>query len=173
MDFSIPKKMYGFAFVKNLSSKVLYKLKNVDCCYLLAGKASIDKYMEFLLHDQPENIIGMGVYFREDYGKIRIENLCTNKLKNKLHSSEKLVEYRMSPFIHNVNGFKVPENKEDSYKIGDSYCNYVSFKIMNLIGKGRLNCGYTFLHIPKKLKFSEVAPIVDVELEQYLKSTKI
>lgn len=33
-----------------------------DSCYLLAGEASIDRYCKFLLHDQPKNILGMGVY---------------------------------------------------------------------------------------------------------------
>jgi hypothetical protein len=56
-------------------------MRNVDCCYLLAGQASIEKYLEFLILDQPGNIIGSGVYSREDYGMIRIENICTNKFK--------------------------------------------------------------------------------------------
>ena len=159
--------MYGFAFEKNISSKVLYKLRNVDCCYLLAGKSSIDKYIEVLIHEQPENIIGMGVYTGRDQEKIRLETKCSNKFRNDYVTGDSRVEYKIKPFLKESEQFKIASG------IGNSYCNYVSFKIMNLIGKGRLNCGYTFLHIPKKLKFSEVAPIVDVELEQYLKSTKI
>lgn len=157
--------MYGFAFIKNLSSKVLYKLRNVDCCYLLAGKSSIDKYMEFLLHDQPENILGMGVYTGRDQDKIRIETKCSNKFRNKLIKENSLIEYDIDSFI-------TPSEKvKTASGIGNSYCNYVSFRIMELIKNGKLNCNYTFLHIPKKRKFYEVATLIDKQLDNYLSST--
>lgn len=70
-------RIYGFAF-SGLSS-LLYRLKEIDCCYLIFGEASINKYIEFLLHDQPEYIIGLGLYSGKDQDKIRIETLCSNK----------------------------------------------------------------------------------------------
>jgi pyrrolidone-carboxylate peptidase len=36
--------------------------------------------------------------------------------------------------------------------IGNSYCNFVSWKIMQLITKGDLCSQYTFLHIPRQMK---------------------
>ena len=36
--------------------------------------------------------------------------------------------------------------------IGNSYCNLVSWKIMQLINKSNLRSQYTFLHIPRQMK---------------------
>ncbi len=49
-----------------------------------------------------------------------------------------------------INYFLTPsKNTKLTNGIGNSYCNYASAQIMNLINIGKLKAKYTFLHIPK------------------------
>ena len=141
----INQSIYGFAFIKNVSAYTLYRLKNVGCCYLLCGAASIDKYLEFLLHDQPEYILGLGQFFGSQQNQIRIETKCANNFKNRAINSQFGIKetVRMVPFLK-PQGLSVL-----SESIGNSYCNLVSWKIMELINKQKLKSKYTFIHIPK------------------------
>lgn len=51
--------------------------------------------------------------------------------------------------------------------IGNSYCNLVSWKIMQLINFQKLNSHYTFLHIPKTMKPWIVSQEIDEALKEW------
>lgn len=129
-------KLFGFAFTKrNISYQTLYCLRNIDCCYLLWGEKSINKYLEFLLEHQPEFILGLGIYTGRDQKKIRIETKCSNGLS----------KTDINPFL------KPYQNSIFAESIGNSFCNLASWKIMELINLGNLKSRYTFLHLPKSM----------------------
>ena len=44
--------------------------------------------------------------------------------------------------------------------MGNSECNYISWKIMELVDEGRLNARYTFLHLPKSMNVSKITNIL-------------
>lgn len=139
--------IYGFAFDGNISSEVLARLKNLDHKQLLDKNESIGRYLEFLLCNQPQYILGLGQYTGSFKGKIKIEARCfnrygTNKI-NPLVDFESAVDIK--PYVAAEKSFVY------SNKIGRSYCNLISWKIMELINGGKLNSKYSFLHIPKTM----------------------
>mgnify|MGYP000328605973 CR=1 FL=1 len=148
--------IYGFAF--GSVRRLLYRLKEINCCYLLFGERSIEKYLEFLIHDQPHYILGLDLYSGIDQDKIRIETICTNKFRNKFVFGDKLIIKPIPTFLHQNEFMKKKEG------IGNSYCNLVSWKITTLIDQGKLRAKYTFLHIPKKLYHSVVCQQIDYAL---------
>ena len=154
--------IHGFGFIKNVSAHTLYGLKNIDCCYLLCGSKSIDKYLEFLLHDQPEYILGLGQFFGEQ-DKIRIETKCFNNFKDRAISPEK--EFKQCV---DINPFLKPQSiSKFSESIGTSYCNLVSWKIMELINSSKLHSHYTFLHIPKQLTVNVATEEINQILSEF------
>ena len=89
--------IYGFAF--SGISTILYKLHEVDSCYLVFGESSINKYLDFLIHDQPTFILGLGVYSGVDQDKIRIETICTNQFRNDYLDTDGLLINQIPSFI--------------------------------------------------------------------------
>ncbi|MBU0569397.1 hypothetical protein KKB40_01280 [Patescibacteria group bacterium] len=163
-NFFNPKnQVYGFAFTKNnISVRTLYKLKNVDCCYQVFGKVSIDGYIDsFLSREQPEYILGMGVYSGKDQDKIRIETKCTNKFRNGFMNGSQLEKIDIHPFLKPHSLTKYAEG------LGNSYCNLVSWKIMSKIKNGELKSKYTFLHIPKGMNVWQVVEEIDAMLARF------
>lgn len=154
------QEIYGFAFVKNISAYTLYRLKNIDCCYLLCGEKSIGKYLEFLLHDQPSYILGLGMYTGADQTKIRIETKTNNKFGTRFLMGNEFMEKDVNPFLKPLN------ISEFATSIGNYYCNMVSWKIMELISHGKLKSRYCFLHIPKVMKVQIAAVEIDNMLGQ-------
>lgn len=136
--------IYGFAFGRNLSASVLWRLKNIDCCYQIFPN-NLDRYLQMLLHDQPEYILGLGVYSGVDQDKIRIETKCSNQFRNDFIKGNEFEEILISPYLKPSILTKYAEG------IGNSYCNMVSWQIMQLILQKKLRSQYTFLHIPKSL----------------------
>lgn len=136
---------------------MLYQLRNLDCCYSVFPN-NIDYYLNLLLHDQPNYILGMGTYSGVDQDKIRIETLCTNKFRNDILYGNEYVEKKIDPYL------EVSESMKFASGIGNSYCNLVSWKITELIDKGKLKAKYTFLHIPKNIKPWILVPEIDKAL---------
>ena len=136
--------IYGFAFGRNLSAYVLWRLKNIDCCYQIFPN-NLDRYLQMILHDQPEYILGLGVYSGIDQDKIRIETKCSNQFRNDFIEENKFEEILMNPFL------KPFQLSKYATGIGNFYCNLVSWKIMRFILQKKLKSQYTFLHIPKSL----------------------
>lgn len=50
--------------------------------------------------------------------------------------------------------------------MGNSWCNLISWKIVELIQNGKLKSHYTFVHIPKDFPISEAAEIINDALLQ-------
>lgn len=120
------KQIYGFALggTKNL----LYRLKNIDCCYLVFPN-NLDMYLDMLIHDQPDYVLGLGSYSGVDQDKVRIETICTNQFRNNLIDSNTPQKMEINPFLQPTNKMKYAS------AIGNSYCNLVSWKIMQLINQ--------------------------------------
>lgn len=72
--------LYAFALTNSLG-QVLYKLKAPNHCYIVWSN-NIEHYLSLLLHDQPDHILGMGIYSGIDQDAIRIETIATNKFRN-------------------------------------------------------------------------------------------
>lgn len=160
--YSYLVQIYGFGFIKNVSAYTLYRLKNIDCCYLLCGSKSIDKYLEFLLHGQPEYILGLGQFFGEQ-DKIRIETKCYNNFSDRPLNKEREFEEAVM-----INLFLKPLSLSKFFEsIGDYYCNLVSWKIMELINQGELKSKYTFLHIPKQMPVNIAMQEIDQMLSEF------
>jgi pyrrolidone-carboxylate peptidase len=87
---------------------------------------NVEHYLEMLLHDQPPYILGLGTYSGVDQDQIR--------------------KVTINSFLSENSQMKSAE------AMGNSHCNLVSWKIMQLINQGKLNAQYTFLHIPKNMK---------------------
>ena len=68
--------VYGFAV--GSTGRILYQLKNIDCCYLVFSN-NLDKYVETLLHDQPKYVVGIGWNDDMNQNVIVIENVDQEK----------------------------------------------------------------------------------------------
>jgi pyrrolidone-carboxylate peptidase len=98
-----------------------------------------------VLHDQPDYILGMGIYSGKDQDAIRIETVTTNKFRNDpiekdVADDHLKINYFLKPTDHDV---KLASG------MGNSWCNLISWKIMRLIMNKKLASQYSFLHIPK------------------------
>jgi pyrrolidone-carboxylate peptidase len=136
--------LYSFAFGGNLSAQVLHCLDSaIDHRYFIRPK-NLNRYLEILVNDQPEYILGMGLYAGRDQDKIRLELKCSNKFKNQILDYPNFVELKINPFLTPLDYSKLASG------IGFYYCNLISYKIVSLIKEEKLKSSYTFLHIPKK-----------------------
>lgn len=150
--------IYGFAL--GSTGRLLYRLKNIDCCYLVFPN-NLDMYLDMLLHDQPPYILGLGSYSGVDQDKIRIETICLNQIRNDYVNGDQYAEAEIKPFLKPTTAMKYAK------AIGNSYCNQISWKIMQLINEGKLRSQYTFLHIPKSIPFWAVAQKIDLALLEF------
>jgi pyrrolidone-carboxylate peptidase len=155
------QEIYGFAFGKTISANILYRMQNIDCCYLVFGTASIDGYLRFLTRNQPQYILGLGVYAGIDQDKIRIEEICTNKFRNDFLDCDTLKTYEINPFL------KPGRLSKISRGIGNSYCNYISYQIVKLIDSGELKSRYTFIHVPKTLNCRNAIEEIDQQISDF------
>lgn len=83
--------VYGFAI--SGGRQILYKLKNLDCCYLISLN-NIEHYSKMLIHDQPNRIVGLGSRSGIVYKVInsKIKELIKNK---ELHSKNIFIDTRL------------------------------------------------------------------------------
>ncbi len=146
--------IYGFAFGRNLSAYILWRLREIDCCYEIFPN-NLDQYLQMILHDQPECILGLGVYSGVDQDKIRIETKCSNQFRNDFIEGNKIEDISIDPYL------KPSLLSKYATGIGNSYCNLVSWKIMRLILQKKLKSRYTFLHIPKSLGATVLVKQID------------
>lgn len=154
--------VYGFAL--GGTSRILYCLKDIDCCYVVFPN-NIDHYVDMLLHDQPLYILGLGLYSGIDQDKIRIETICSNQFRNN-YEGGKSQKIQISPFL------KPNSQMKFAKAIGNSYCNLISWKIMQLINKQKLHSQYIFLHIPKTMKFWIAFQEIDRVLQEFRSTQK-
>lgn len=156
------KQIYGFAL--GSTGRLLYRLKNIDCYYLIFPN-NLNKYLDILIHDQPPYILGLGSYSGVDQDKIRIETICSNQFRNGFVEGDQYTEAEIKPFIKPTRAMKYAK------AIGNSYCNQTSWKIMKLISQGKLHSQYTFFHVPKTMKPWIIGPEVDQALLNFLQTS--
>lgn len=155
-------RIYGFAFAgKNVSTNVIGRLRNIDRRDQVWPN-SCEKYLDFLVHDNPEYILGLGVYSGRDQDKIRIERACTNKFRNNFVDGISLIRLDIDPYLEPL------EVSRYAQGIGNSFCNLLSWKITRFIGSGRLTSRYTFLHLPKTMNVLQIVSEVDNMLSTFV-----
>ncbi len=142
---------YCFSFPP--TKNIMYQLRNTDCSYIV-NPNNLDHYLMMLLLDQPKYILGLGSYSGVDQDKIRIETICTNQFRNKF-DGKVLKQTKLNYLL------KPNENLKLGKAMGNSHCNQVSWKIMELINGGELRSKYTFLHIPKSMPIGVATPIIN------------
>lgn len=150
--------VYGFAL--GSTGHLLYRLKNIDCCYLVFPN-NLDMYLQMLIHDKPSYILGLGSYSGVDQDKIRIETVCSNQFRNDFVEGDQYTEIEINPFLKPTAAIKY------ATAIGNSYCNLVSWKIMQLINHDKFHSFYTFLHIPKTMKSWVASQEIDKALQEF------
>jgi pyrrolidone-carboxylate peptidase len=112
---------------------------------------SAKTFIEKITNAQPKLILGLGMYSRRDKDKLRIETQC--KIDDK--------SYAINYFLNPISRSKLAKG------IGNSYCNYISAKIMEKINNGQLNSEYTFIHIPKSFSISEAVKEIGEMISVY------
>lgn len=140
---TLRKETYGFAV--SGAGRILYQVRNLDCCYLVFPN-NVDMYLDMLIHDQPEYILGLGSCSDIDQRLIGIETICSNQYKGLLVAGDAYQKVAIKPFLE--------PNSQMAYvsTIESSYANVVSWKIMQLIKQQTLKSRYTFLTIPRTIK---------------------
>lgn len=152
---------YGFAFGKgNVGADTLWRLREIDCCYQIWPN-NLDRYLELLLQDRPDFILGLGAYSGRDQDRIRIETKCTNKFRNDFLEGDELIEVPINSYLRPSGKSKLAQG------IGNSFCNLTSWEIMKLINEDKLPSRYTFLHIPNKMKTRFVVQEIDKMLAEF------
>ena len=156
--------IYGFAFqLKNIGTRTLYRLENIDLRYLLWGKSSMDRYLRILMKDQPDYILGLGIYTGKGKNILHLESECSSKF-GKLPAGCELEVLSIKPFLK-PRGCLVL-----SSSIGSSYCNLVSYRIMELINNDKLKSKYSFIHIPKEYDTKTAVYTINAALSDYFNS---
>ncbi len=96
-----PKYIYAFAFRNNIGEKVLDGL-DIEKRFKVGGVEEIKKMADSFVEEQPEYILGMGVWSGRDQDKIRIEQKCSNKFRNDFVDEAKLENYKFKPFLRPI-----------------------------------------------------------------------
>lgn len=156
--------IYAFGFGKNnISAQVLGRLQNADLKYQIFPN-NIEHFTQILITENPEYILGMGLYSGIDKDKIRIETRCTNQFRNgpidKFLPTSRSIE--INNFVPMAAGFKY------SKAMGNSYCNLVSYKIMQQIESKQISSKYSFLHIPNSHGYKISAKQIDNRLNAFV-----
>lgn len=151
--------IYGFA-LSGGTGHILYRLKQIDCCYLVFPN-NVEHYLKMLLHDQPEYVLGLGTYSGVDQDQIRIETICTNQFRNDYVDGNEKQKVKINSFLSENSQMKMAE------AMGNSHCNLVSWKIMQLMNQGKLDAQYTFLHIPRDMKPWIATETIDQKLIEF------
>lgn len=124
-------RIYGFAL--GGAGRLLYWLKNLDCCYLVFPN-NLEIYLELLVRDQPQLILGLGMYSGLGENKILVGTPGSKRLPDDKHflKPNSLMRYAET-------SDRLPVNR-------------IGGKIGLLINQQRLHSCYTFLYIPKNMK---------------------
>lgn len=147
--------IYAFAFQKwNIGVRVLYRLNNIDHCYPVWPN-NFSRYLDMLIHDQPEYVLGLGSYPGRDQDHIRIETVCTNRFGNGFLAGNILQTRQINSFIPLLPGFKLADN------LGTFWCNRASWEITGLIQSGKLSARFAFLHLPQKDQAAKLSLLID------------
>lgn len=144
--------LVGFAFKRTNSGEILKMLSLSPKFYINSKYSYIERFVEELIALQPTHILGTGMYSRRDNDKLRIET-----------------HYSKNGKKHPMNYFIQPSSKTKFARgIGNSYCNFVSMKIMEAIDTKILHSQYTFIHVPKIFDINDAV----AEIESMINSLK-
>lgn len=139
-----------FAFKGTVSEEIIKLLPLHHKVILESSLPSIDSFVQDLLTVQPEFILGLGEYTGRGDEKIRIETVTWNKFRNnRIGSGPEFLT--IHPFVKLSEGFKL------THALGNSWCNLISYKIVEQIENKKLKSKYTFLHIPKNYSLETVS----------------
>lgn len=154
-----------FWFGRNISTRVMYKLRNTHSSYQVFSN-NLDHYLWLLLHWQPNHILGLGMYSWRDQDALRIETHCSNQFRNEYMHSQKKEAITLQPFL-------TPDNSLWKFAngMGNSLCNKTSYEIMQLIRTWELHSQYTFIHIPMSFSCSVAAREIDTALRHITHET--
>lgn len=135
--------IYGIAF-KNKIANVLTQTKLIDKKFVISYE-TFEKVLQEIEQTNPKYIIGLGAYSGIDKDSLRIETICKNKFRNNPINNNCKTEhfYTISNFV------KLVENTRLTTKMGNGECNYISYKIAELIKQKNLNTKYAFIHAPQ------------------------
>jgi pyrrolidone-carboxylate peptidase len=134
--------MLIFGFSGNISEKIASDLEIPGSQkFIIKDSSSIAVLLDTLQSIHPKYILGLGEYSGRGQDNIRIETVCRNKFRNNVISENESSEFSIQSFLH------PNESMQLANGIGNSYCNLVSYKIMQL--KEHIPFEYTFLHVPK------------------------
>jgi len=165
-----------FGFKDTISEKVLHEVEG-DRKYILTSEVeAIENFVEQVLLLKPAFILGMGEYSGRDQDKLRVEERCTHKFRNRRVGE--IPSYEIRPFEGHLRGVRLPNEKLQAHlggvlmkhtrAMGNSYCNLVSYLLMHEITKNKLRTKYGFIHIPR---FFDVK-IAGQEIQNLLKHTR-
>lgn len=147
-----------FTFRGSVSEKIFDEIKDAENKLVIeSSQVGIEGLIEHVRKTKPTHIVGMGEYGGRDQDLIRIETKCNENFRNNKIPDVQVSD--MKPFLLPGGHSKFSEGS------GNSWCNLVSVKIINLFPQ----IEYTFLHIPKAfdLKFAKG------EIEEMLSKAKI
>ncbi|RJQ26033.1 hypothetical protein C4577_04360 [Candidatus Parcubacteria bacterium] len=148
-------RIYAFGFTNNISARVLYGLKRVSHCYIVWPN-NINQYLNILIYDKPEYVLGLGEYSGIDQEAVRIETVAKNQFRNDpIEPDVFLKEVCFTPFVKQVNGTKLVSG------LGNSWCNFISWKILRLISNNKLSSRYSFLHVPRSFRTRNAVEIIE------------
>ncbi|MEA2056854.1 MAG: hypothetical protein U9O78_04110 [Patescibacteria group bacterium] len=137
--------------------RLLYKLCCVSSCYILFEN-NLNHYLKLIKHEQPDAVLGLGTYAGKDHKKIRVETRFTNKFRNDYIDGDSERVIAAEPF------FEASDEMKLATAAGNSWCNMFSYKITTFIQNADLKTNYTFLHVPKKMKWWQAKEIIDQTL---------
>ena len=148
-------KLLLFAFQRSISESVLNNIKFPNKFIIpnyRGGHAKgIDKLLEFIKKENPEFILGLGRYSRSGT-KLRLETISHNLFKKEEIGTQ--AQFKLHNFVGESESFSIGDN------MGNSWCNLVSYKIMELIDYGEIQSRYSFIHIPKKFDIKKASDIL-------------
>lgn len=139
-----------FAFKNNISEDILNGI-DIPNKHLLSTKSEVkfqqdfDELPNLIRTGKFEHIIGLGQYTGKDKDKIRIEQIASNHFRNNRIGQS---EYLEIPSALKNSNFD-PEYFKLARGLGNSWCNLVSYKIVESIKHNDLKVTYDFLHTPK------------------------
>lgn len=153
--------LYGFGFqLRNISTRIIYGIQGLTKRNLLWGASSINSYCDLLIKDNTQFILGIGLYSGKSRDKIHIETAATNTFKRNMINPSGQSSYSINPFLKPASELSIL-----SETIGNGYCNFVSYKVCELIYTKEISSRYTFLHVHKSMDEAEVIK----EIESMLK----
>ena len=142
-----------FAFKGTVAETVAGKLESVVQIYIVdSSMRAIDELTIKIQQQDPNYILGMGMYSGRDKDRLRIEKYCSSQFRDDKNTLEQLT---LPHFIRQGDYIK------EAAGIGNSWCNLVSYRIMKEINPNH----FTFLHIPKSFDVNKAAKLIDKQLE--------